>query len=90
MCAEISRDFKAEEVNEALKQMHPNKAFGPNGLLSLFYQWYWHIIGPIVTASILHALNSGKIPHAFNPTLLILIPKKNPPLKVTEYRPISL
>lgn len=46
MCVKISRDFKAEEVNVALKQMHPNKAPQPDGMPPLFYQWYWYIVGP--------------------------------------------
>ncbi|XP_074313486.1 uncharacterized protein LOC141648659 [Silene latifolia] len=36
-----------EEVLEALNQMHPLKAPGPDGMNGLFYQTYWHIVGPL-------------------------------------------
>ena len=34
----LSRDFQASEVHQALKQMHPTTAPGPDGMPPLFYQ----------------------------------------------------
>ncbi|XP_074282574.1 uncharacterized protein LOC141607115 [Silene latifolia] len=43
----LSRNYSEEEVLEALNQMHPLKAPGPDGMNCLFYQTYWHIVGPL-------------------------------------------
>jgi hypothetical protein len=83
-------DFTADEVVQALKQMAPLKAPGPDGLPPVFYQNYWHLIGEDVIAAVLGSLNSGKILRAINHTYVTLIPKVKNPEVVTEFRPISL
>ncbi|XP_074299825.1 uncharacterized protein LOC141630996 [Silene latifolia] len=42
MNSELGREYSEEEVVEALNQMHPLKAPGPDGMNCLFYQTYWH------------------------------------------------
>ena len=82
--------FKAEEVWQALQQMHPTKAPGPDGMSPIFYQHYWDIVGPDVVNCVLEVLNSGVLPCTLNETFICLIPKVSSPQKITEYRPISL
>lgn len=72
----LSRCYTAEEVYVALKKMQPSKALGPNGMPPLFYQKYFHIVGPKVTKVVLEALNTGHIPSILNHTIITLIPKK--------------
>ena len=86
----LTRDFQAAEVRKALKQMHPLKAPGPDGMNPLFYQHFWPTIGDCVTKCVLDFLNLGIIPPKFNETHITLIPKVKNPRKITEYRPISL
>ena len=45
MNEDLLRPFSLEEVKQALFQMHPSKAFGPDGMTTLFFQKFWHIIG---------------------------------------------
>ena len=45
MNEELVAEFKAEEVWQALQQMHPTKAPGPDGMSPIFYQKYWDIVG---------------------------------------------
>ncbi|XP_074313724.1 uncharacterized protein LOC141648916 [Silene latifolia] len=83
-------EYKGDEVFEALQQMHPLKAPGPDGMNALFYQTYWHIVGPSVTRLVLRILNGSESPGIINSTHIVLIPKKKAPDKFSDYRPISL
>ncbi|KAL0434482.1 UNVERIFIED_CONTAM: LINE-1 retrotransposable element O protein [Sesamum latifolium] len=44
--------FMSEEVLNALKQMHPLKSPGPDGMSPIFYQKYWSLVGPDVCSLI--------------------------------------
>ena len=50
----LLKEFRAEEVWSALKQMYPTKSPGPNGTSPIFYQKYWDIVGPSVSNCVLH------------------------------------
>ena len=41
MNEELMKEFSEIEVKEALKQMTPLKALGPDGMPPLFYQHFW-------------------------------------------------
>uniref|UniRef100_A0A2N9HX16 Reverse transcriptase domain-containing protein n=1 Tax=Fagus sylvatica TaxID=28930 RepID=A0A2N9HX16_FAGSY len=47
----LLEDFNSEEVSQALKQMYPTKAPGPDGMSAVFYQTYWDIVGPEILAN---------------------------------------
>ena len=86
----LCQPFQADEVHRALKQMHPKKSPGPNGMPPLFYQHFWSLSGDCVNKAILDYLNLSIIPLKFNETYIILIPKVKNATKITQYRPISL
>ena len=70
--------------------MAPLTAPGPDGMSSIFYKSFWHIVGEDVTAVVLQALNLGIVPKSINTTFITLIPKIKNPMKVSDFRPISL
>lgn len=70
--------------------MHPSKSPGPDGISLFFFQKYWHIVGPDVTLVILSVLHFGRYLKKMNFTNIVLIPKKNDPQYIAEFRPISL
>ena len=70
--------------------MAPLTAPGPDGMSSIFYKSFWHIVGEDVTAVVLQALNLGIVPKSINTTFITLIPKIKNPKKVSDFRPISL
>jgi hypothetical protein len=86
----LLRVFIAEEIREALSQMAPLKALGPDGLNACFFQKKWPTMGEEVCGVILGILNSRIMPPALNLTLIALIPKLKNPSSVTKFRPISL
>ncbi|KAH9735375.1 reverse transcriptase domain-containing protein [Citrus sinensis] len=86
----LDQQFTAEEVAEALAQMCPTKAPGPDGLPAAFYQKHWSSVKEGVTTTCLHILNEGGSIAPLNHTYIALIPKVQNPRKVTDFRPISL
>ena len=90
MNTELSRAFTREEVVMALKQLHPTKSPGLDGMLALFFQKYWSIVGTNVSNMVLNVLNSGMSLSDINRTNIALVPKTNNPQRMSEFRPISL
>ncbi|GAU34369.1 hypothetical protein TSUD_217090 [Trifolium subterraneum] len=86
----LKQEYTADEVYTAIKEMKSLAAPGPDGLPAKFYHTYWKIIGKDITKEVLHVLNNGGSPEAYNNTHICLIPKTNNPITPSEFRPISL
>jgi hypothetical protein len=79
MNASVTRPYIAEEVKWVVFMMGPNKAPGPDGLTTGFFQVHWDLIGPQVCDAVLNFLNGGEMSDDINNTTIVLIPKcKNP------------
>ena len=87
---ELSKPFTAEEVQQALFMMGANKAPGPDGFTTGFYQYHWELLGPSITKGVLDFLNGGEMPDEVNSTTLVLILKVKNPHIMKNFRPISL
>ena len=74
----------------ALKQIHPNKALGSDGMSAVFFQKHWSIVGNNITDMILNVLNHNIPIQELNKTNISLIPKISNPKRMTDFRPISL
>ena len=55
----LIRIFTREDVEAALKQIHPTKAPGLDGMSAIFSQKYWDVIGNDITCMVLNVLNSN-------------------------------
>jgi hypothetical protein len=75
----LNAPFFEQEVRKALFMMHPNKASGPDGFTTGFYQKHWHLIKDDVTRVVLQFLNGGGMPELINNTVIALIPKVKKP-----------
>jgi hypothetical protein len=82
--------FTGAEVKEALFQMFPTKAPGPDGFPAHFFQRHWELCGTQVTSAVLWILRGDDDPKLINDTILVLIPKVDNPDDLSQFRPISL
>ncbi|XP_050207419.1 uncharacterized protein LOC126656837 [Mercurialis annua] len=86
----LSKSVSDEDIKQALWDMKPLKAPGPDGLHALFYQSQWGLIGGKVCSFIKSIFNGAPLPAQINQTLLTLIPKCEFPDSIKLFRPISL
>lgn len=68
--------YTNEEIRAVVFEMGATKAPKEDGLLTLFYQKYWHIIGDEVTSFCLQILNGDMEVSSLNSTNIVLIPTK--------------
>jgi hypothetical protein len=86
----LTRPFLPEEVDNALRQMQPLKAPGPDGFGACFFQHNWAMVGPDIRKYALDFLNLGIFNPALNSTHIALIPKLPNAVSVSDFCPISL
>lgn len=79
-----------KEVNDSLFNLGSDKAPGPDGFPTLFFQKAWHIIGKDLCEVVEESRRGGFIFKDFNNTFLSLIPKKGKKHFVDNLRPIYL
>lgn len=72
---QLTKEFHMEETFQAIHNMHPTKAPGPNGMSTIFYQNFWEIIGDDVTKTILNILKSNASIVDLNQKNIAFIPK---------------
>ena len=85
----LTRVFTREEVATTLKQIHPTRASGPDGMSAIFYQKCWNIVGSSVTNMVLNVLNNNLPISEINKTNISLILKKNNPTNMIKFRPMQ-
>ncbi|XP_074336668.1 uncharacterized protein LOC141673834 [Apium graveolens] len=87
---ELVADVTFEEFTEAMNQMHPDKASGPDGLNPAFYQNFWKVLGNDVFECCRDWLQGTSFPADLNHTNIVLIPKKDSACSLKDFRPIAL
>uniref|UniRef100_A0A2N9FWW1 Reverse transcriptase domain-containing protein n=1 Tax=Fagus sylvatica TaxID=28930 RepID=A0A2N9FWW1_FAGSY len=86
----IERPFDEDEVFNVVKGFNSDKAPGPDGFSSGFFQHCWSIIKDDIMA-VFHMFHlHGQFEKSFNATFLALIPKKSGAIEIKDFRPISL
>jgi exonuclease III len=86
----LLKEVSQQEVKEALDQMHPDKAPGPDGFTARFFQHCWAIIKSDLTKMIRRSQSNSKLGGSTNSAFLALIPKEKGASNFNRFRPISL
>jgi hypothetical protein len=86
----LTKEFSDTEIADALFQIGPLKAPGPDGFHARFFQRNWLILKEDITAAVKHFFANGILPEGSNDTIITLIPKTKNAGKLKDFRPISL
>jgi hypothetical protein len=87
---ELCKPFTDEEIGNALFQIGPLKAPGPDGFPARFFQRNWGVLKEDVINAVKRFFEEGRMPEGVNDTVIVLIPKVQYFESLKEYRPISL
>ncbi|XP_074315686.1 uncharacterized protein LOC141651893 [Silene latifolia] len=79
----------SEEIKDIIFHIPDDKAPGPDGYSSRFFNDSWETIGVEVTQAIKDFFISGRMLKQLNTTLITLILKTERPTSVLQYRPIA-
>ncbi|KAL0445599.1 UNVERIFIED_CONTAM: hypothetical protein Slati_1687800 [Sesamum latifolium] len=77
------------EIKEALFDISEDSAPGPDGYTLTFFKAAWSVIGDDICVAVAEFFVSGRLLKQLNATLLVLIPKVQLPVRVSEFRPIA-
>jgi hypothetical protein len=87
---ELCKPCTPEEIADALFQIGPLKAPGPDGLPARFFQRNWLLLKEDVTKAVQAFFALRIMPEGANDTCIVLIPKTKHPKSMKGFRPISL
>jgi hypothetical protein len=87
----LDQPITEEEVWNTIKSLPADRAPGPDGFTGRFYKACWPLIKADFMAAVI-TLQQGNAQKLWllNSAYLTLIPKKDEPLRATDYRPISM
>ncbi|XP_019200030.1 PREDICTED: uncharacterized protein LOC109193611 [Ipomoea nil] len=86
---EVNKTFSLEEIKQALFDMSPCKAPGPDGFSAGSYQQAWQTVGDSIIAYAKEFFENGILTEGSNDTVITLIPKTSNPETVRQLRPIG-
>lgn len=78
------------ELKEAVFDINGSKAPGDDGYHAFFYHHFWESIKSDCFNLVKDVFKSLNVPRNLNSTLITLIPKIENPLRIKNFRPISL
>ena len=86
----LTKEIGDKEIEETINQCGETKSPGPDGFNFLFLKHNWGTLKNEVNQAVKWFWKEGKIPKGCNASFIALVPKKQAPLGLDDYRPISL
>lgn len=86
----LTAPFSQIKVKLNIENCDNSKRPGPNGFNYSFIKQYWHVIKVDFMKMLQEFHSNGKLVRGFNPSFIVLIPKKDDAESLSDYRPISL
>lgn len=86
----LIKDVTNEEIWNAVNNIGPLKAQGPDGIHAIFYHNCWDIVGDSICNLVKDFFNNNSSLRLMNHTNISLIPKVDNPELVSQFHPISL
>lgn len=87
---DLCKPYTPEEIRDALFQIGPLKAPGPDGYPARFFQRNWPLVKDEVVQAMQKFFDTGIMAEGVNDTCIVLIPKVAYPETIKDFRPISL
>jgi hypothetical protein len=82
--------FTKQEIDSIIKSLPSDKSPGPDGFNTNFVKKCWHVIAQDFYVPYEKFYHEDVCLRSINGSFIVLIPKKDNPQKVGDYRPISL
>lgn len=86
----LHEPLSEDDIRQAMFDIGDDKYPGLDGFPASFFKTYWQMVGPYVVDAVGRFFQFGHLLKEWNQSLLILIPKQDPPEAVQHLRPISL
>lgn len=86
----LMKEISDNEIEETINQYGETKSPGPDGFNFLFLKHNWKVLKNDVNNAVRWFWKEGKIPKGCNASFIAPVPKKQTPLDLDDYRPISL
>lgn len=78
-----------EEVRKGMFSLGDDKTLGLDGYSTKFFKETWDIVGSDVSSVVIDFFRVCRMPREVNSTIIALVPKKDVPSSVADFRPIS-
>lgn len=88
--AELEAPPHLHEIESAVFELGPNKAPGPDGVNARLIQGNWAAFKPSVENKVTIFFETSCLSPFISKSNMVLIPKKDNPVRVTNFRPISI
>ncbi|GJU33576.1 hypothetical protein Tco_1181930 [Tanacetum coccineum] len=86
----LSTEVTMEDLKEAVWCCGNDKSLGPDEFTFSLFKRHWDVFKNDILAFIKEFLKTSIIPPGCNSSFIILIPEIYSPMRVNDYRPISL